>query len=155
LNAREKRTIKQEAERFMKGIVIKDAAEPSAVILELPMLDAKKNPIRFFIGKRPKAKKFSLLVPIESVGLLAVNSTLAKIQPVLKTYGLILSQTAVILEENHTLPLHKRIGNITQAIIGIDGLVRLWNSEFRRNPDAFESKDSKSVSDRPNNCTSR
>lgn len=116
----------------------KGLAEGWAVLLEepgifrviLPFQNQEEKQLYFFITV--SKKRFSLLLPVESAGLIAVKSTLAILQPMLKTYGLILTSEAVIMEVNHKLPLHKRIHNMSQAIINMDGVRRLWKSQLRR-----------------------
>src|SRR5208337_394947 len=130
MTKKEIRTVKQEAERFMKGIIFFEA-EPDGLRLNLPFKDKRDVNIYFYVAKRKGSKKFSLLMPVESTGLLAANSTLALLQPVLATYGLLLSQTAVIMEESF-LSLHIRIRNMAQALIAIDGICRLWQAENDR-----------------------
>lgn len=141
MTKKEIRTVKQEAERFMKGIIFFEA-EPDGLRLNLPFKDKRDVNIYFYVAKRKGSKKFSLLMPVESTGLLAVNSTLALLQPVLTTYGLLLSQTAVIMEES-SLSLHIRIQNMAQALIAIDGICRLWQAENDRRTNAAQSQDSK------------
>ena len=141
MTKKEIRTVKQEAERFMKGIIFFEA-EPDGLRLNLPFKDKRDVNIYFYVAKRKGSKKFSLLMPVESTGLLAANSTLALLQPVLATYGLLLSQTAVIMEESF-LSLHIRIRNMAQALIAIDGICRLWQAENDRRTNASQSQDSK------------
>lgn len=78
-----------------------------------------------FVGKPKHSNKFLLLIPVESTGILAVDSTLAILQRVAATYGVMLTQEAVLREESQN-PLHERISNMTQLLIGIDGIIRLW-----------------------------
>ena len=141
MTKKEIRTVKQEAERFMKGIIFFEA-EPDGLRLNLPFKDQRDVNIYFYVAKRKGSKKFSLLMPVESTGLQAVNSTLALLQPILKTYGLLLSQTAVIMEES-TLSLHVRIQNMAQGLIAVDGIRRVWTVEHNRRENAAQSQDSK------------
>lgn len=148
MNKHEEKTVKQESQRFSKDIVITQAGAHS-LKLELPFMSVDLKPLYFFVSKRKDSKKFSLLIPVESTGLVAVNDTLARLQPMLETYGLLLSQEAVIMEESH-ISLHKRISNMTQALIAIDGIRRLWKVEYEtRRIDVTESKGSQSTSHSP------
>ncbi len=133
MNKHELRTIDQEAQRFMKDIKITEVE--SSAKLELPFTNSSGDNLYIFITKRSKARKFTLLIPVESTGLFATNPTLLLLQPMLKTYNLLLTQEAVIMEESN-LPLHQRIRNLTQAVVGIDGVRRLWKAEFDRRTNA-------------------
>jgi hypothetical protein len=153
MNKHEIQTIRQEAQRFMKDISL--VIEDSAIRLVLPFLNSQSEEMYFFVVKRKESKKFSLLIPVQSVGILAIESTLALLQPVLKTYGLLLSQDAVIMEESK-LSLHKRIGNVAQALIAIDGVRRLWKVEHdRRTENAIESESIEPISDPTNDSSPR
>lgn len=154
MNKHEVKTVKQEAQRFSKDVTV-IAADEGALKLELPFLNVELRPLYFFAAKRKGSKKFSLLIPVESTGLLAVNSTLVRLQPILKTYGLLISQEAVIMEESN-LPLNKRISNFSQALIAIDGIRRLWKAEYEiRRQDGTESEAVKSTSNSTNDRPSR
>lgn len=152
MNKHEISTIRQEAQRFTKGITVVEF-DLDSVKLELPYINADKEPLYFFVTKRKGMKKFSLLVPVASVGLYASNNTLSLLQPFLKTYGLLLSQDATIMEES-TLPLNQRFRNLAQAIIGIDGIRRLWKVENDRRNIAIKSQDIESVSNPADSITS-
>lgn len=131
MNNKEIRTIEQEAHRFSKDILVITAGQVG-VKLELPFMSAEQTPLYFFVEKRKGAKKFSLMMPVESTGLIAVSSTLVLLQPLFRTYGLLITQDAIIIEEEDHLSLHLRIKNMTQAIISIDGIRRLWIAEHDR-----------------------
>lgn len=152
MNKHEIQTIKQEAQRFTKGIKIIPADE-SAIKLELPYTNEGGEALYFFVAKRKGAKKFSLLVPVVSVGLVDLPSTLAILQPFLKTYGLLLSQEATIMEESN-LPLNVRFKNMAQTVIGIDGICRLWKVQYGRQ-NASESKDPQPTSNSSNDSSPR
>jgi hypothetical protein len=136
MNKHEIQTIRQEAQRFMKDMNLSIVED--AVKLESSFTNVKGESIYLFISKRRSTKKFTLLIPVESTGLLAVNNTLSILQKVLQTYGLILTQEAVIMEESK-LPLHQRIRNMTQALISIDGIIRLWRVTYATKSETIES----------------
>lgn len=138
MNEREIKTVKQEAARFSKDIFV-TVAGSTGVKLELPYYNAALSPLYFFVVKRKGAKKFSLLLPVESIGVLPVDGTLSILQELLKTYQVLVSQEADIMEEND-YPLHTRIKIMTQALVAIDGIRRLWQVEHDRRTNATESK---------------
>ena len=102
----------------------------NAIMVELPLLGLDGKPLYFYVARRTGNKRFSLLLPTESIGILPINSTLLILQQILRGYGLLLSQEAVILEENIGIALHKRMSTMAQAAIAIDGIRRLWKTEF-------------------------
>lgn len=138
MNKHEIQTIRQESQRFMKDIKLTEVE--GSVRLDLSFSDPQSNTLYLFVAKRKGNRSFSLLIPVQSTGILTVQSTLAMLQPLLKTYGLIISQDAVIMEENTKLSLNKRIRNMTQALIALDGIKRLWKVEFNRRQNASESQ---------------
>lgn len=156
VNNRELRTVKEATERSVRGTKLVPVVEENAVRLELPFYNIEKESLYFFIARRPKQRRFTLLIPVESTGLLAVNDTLIRLQPMLKGYGLMLTQDAVIMEENVALPLHTRILNMSQALAAIDGVRRLWKVEYEtRRRNATESETAKSVGHSADNSSSR
>lgn len=157
MNKKEIRTVNQEAQRFMKDTKLVLVEEVDSVKLELSFSDPKSQALYLFVAKRKGEKTFSLMLPVESVGMIAVDETLVRLQPLLKTYGLILTQEAVIIEENTKLPLHKRIRNMSQALVAVDGIRRLWKVEFDRRTEAnaIESKNTKPTSNTSNDSSFR
>lgn len=143
MNRRELQTVRQEAQRFIKDAKI-ILLDDGVVKIEFPFQNSKEQDIYIFVTKRKKTGKFSLLLPVESAGISNIPSTLALLQPLLKTYGLILSPESVIMEDSN-IPLHGRIRNITQAIIGIDCIRRLWQIQYGSS-NASESEDNQSTS---------
>jgi hypothetical protein len=123
MNKHEIQTVKQEAQRFNKDIKI--STIEGAVKLELPFTNSKGTALYMFVGKYKNSNKFILLIPVESTGIIAVDSTLAILQKVAATYGVIITPEAVLREESD-LSLHKRIRNMTQLLIGVDSIIRLW-----------------------------
>jgi hypothetical protein len=123
MNRHEIKTIRQEALRFLKDIKIIPVEE--SIKLELPFTSSTGAAMYMFVGKPKNSKKFILLLPAESAGLRAVDSTSSILQKIAATYNVILTQEVVLREETQ-LPLHQRIRNMTQLLIGIDGIVRLW-----------------------------
>ena len=150
MNKHEIRTVKQEAQRFTKGI---NVTEIDACVLkvELPYTNQTGKNLYFYVTKRKGEKKFSIMTTVDSVGLSTLNSTLTRLQPLLKTYGLILTQDHIILEES-VIPLNQRFKNMAQAVIGIDGIRRLWKVEYYsyRSINAIISEDTKSISNAAN-----
>lgn len=129
MNGQAIRAVRDACKRFMPSLKIYEVQdEPNTLRIEI----SPTPNLYFFIGKRKADGRFSLLVPVESAGLNAVSSTLVRLQPLLRTYGLLLSQDAVIMEENIKLPLDQRIGIMTWALIGLDGIRRLWHEESKR-----------------------
>lgn len=154
MNKREFNVIKKEAERFMSGLVVEPlTAEESAVKVTLPMTGIYDRPLYFFVVKRKAARRFSLILHVESIGINAVEGTLSILQQLLRTYNLILSQEAVIMEENVDRPLHKRMGTMVQVLLGIDAIRRLWIDEHNRRKHA-ESQDPKSSGNGADNSSS-
>lgn len=127
MNKKEVHTIVQEAQRFMKDVSVSPTEEDDCMKVELTFSDPKSHLLYLFVAKRKKDKRFTVMMPVGSTGLLATNQTLSLLQPLLKSYGLILTQDAVIVEENINLALHKRIRNMSQALVAVDGICRLWN----------------------------
>jgi hypothetical protein len=157
VNKRELKTIREAAARFMPSLKVEEVTEFSnSVRMDIPSPKSSKMYSRtyFFIGRRKKDGRFKLLVPVESIGLLAVNNTLARLQPLLCEYGLMLTQDAVIMEENISIPLEERIGNMTRAIIAIDGIRKLWQLEYDRSYNV-KSEETKPISNSPNDRPSR
>lgn len=166
MNKVELRTIMDAAKRCMGGLPTSMAVVPGdgtrekpdfvAVKATLPFRSIGGKDMYFFISKRNSEKRLSLLIPVESTGILAVDSTLAILQDVLKTYNLILTQEAVIMEQEIALPFHKRMGKMAQALIAIDGIRRLWITQQTnlRSTNA-EGQDPQSTGDSPNNRPSR
>lgn len=149
MNKKEIRTIDQEAQRFMKDTKLTPTEEDDCVRLDLTFSDPKSQALYLFVSKRKKDKRFTLMIPVQSTGIIAATETLALLQPLLKTYGLILTQQAVITEESINLPLHKRIRNMSQALVAIDGIRRLWNvakEAVQEGNIATKSQDIKSIS---------
>lgn len=151
MNRKEEQTVKQEALRYSKDVCITPAGE-NGVKVEIPYMNLEQRPIYFFVVKRKDSKRFSLLLPVASAGIHPVNSTLALLQPFLRSYGLLLSQEAVIMEESHH-SLHFRIKTFAQALLGIDGIRRLWDEESKRIN--AESKTAESTGDSANDRPSR
>jgi len=144
MNKHEIRTVKQEAERFAKGITLIE--EKDALKLELPYSSYEGVPLYFYILKRKGDKKFTLAIPVESTGVVKFETTLAILQPVLRTYGLIITQDAIIIEET-SIPLNQRLKNMAQAMIGIDSMRRFCKADSeRRGTNATESTDIESTS---------
>src|SRR5208337_1047416 len=160
VNKRELKTVRDAANRFMPGLKVVEVPEsPNTVRIDIPLLKPSRmySKMYFFIGRRKKDGRFRLLIPVESTGLLAVDNTLSRLQPLLKEYGLMLTQDAVIMEENISVPLDERIGNMTRAILVIDGIRNLWQIEYDRKEDSHgtESEETKPVSNNTNNRPSR
>ena len=141
MNKREIKVIYDAARRFMAECAIGNVPGVlNALRVEMPLLGLDGKPLYFYVAKREN-KRFGLILPTESIGILPVNTTLAMLQNVLRTYNLHLSQEGVIMEDNIAIPLHKRMAAISQAIIAIDGIRRLWKTEFdRRQKNAPESE---------------
>lgn len=154
MTSRELKTIKQECERVIGGVTIREVPEQlNAVMVTLPMSSSSGEYIYFFIVKRLKARKFSLILHVESIGISAIDSTLSTLQNILKSYGLLLSQDAVIMEEDTSISLSKRIRAMSQALIGIDGIRRLWKVENNRRNDVIR-EDTGSTGNDTNSGTS-
>lgn len=153
MNGHEIRTIRQEAERFAKEVKVCDIGEEDSVKIELPYLNEEGEILYFFVAKRKNSKKFIMIMPVLSTGIITIPSTLALLQPLLGTYGLILTQDAVIIEESG-LSLNKRFRNMAQAIVSIDGIRRMWKTIQERS-NAAKSKDSESISNSTNDSSSR
>ena len=151
MNKRDIRVVREAAKRFMADLAVYEVQDiASALKIEIP----NSTPLYFFIIKRAKDGRFSLIIPVESAGLIAVDSTLTRLQPLLKSYNLILSSDRVIMEENIKIPLHERIGIMVRALIALDGVRRLWQVEADRRSDA-ESKVIESAGNGTNNRPSR
>src|SRR6266404_8471239 len=99
MNRHELQTIKQEAQRFTKGIKITEAAA-DALRLELPYVNAESEGLYFFVVKQGGSKKFVLVLPAVSVKIITDGITLSLLQPLLKTYGIQLSQDAIMTERS-------------------------------------------------------
>lgn len=121
------RTIIQESKRFLKDIKV--TKEENVYKLELPFVDLKGKPLYFFINKHNETKKFMLMMPVESAGILATQSSLAILQKVAATFTVMLTQDAVLVE-NTKLSLHIRIQNMTHLLLAIDGIKRLWKVTY-------------------------
>lgn len=141
MNPKEIKTIREAADRFMKHTTVwRVEGVSNSVRVELPFSGVDQKPLYFFIIKRKETRRFSLILHVESIGISSVKDTLAILQGILTTYGLLLSTDAVIMEENIKIPLHQRIANVAQAIIGIDGIRRMWKIEFNRRTQNAESE---------------
>lgn len=137
MNRVEIKTIRDAAQLFMKHATASPVIDVSNCIkIELPFLGYDQKPLHMFVIKRKDSRRFSIIVHIEASGILSTRDSMAILQPVLKTYGLLLSAEAVIMEENIDIPLHRRISAMAQALIGLDGLRRLWQSESNRSSNA-------------------
>lgn len=137
MNPKEVKTIREAADRFMKHTTVwRVEGVPNSVRVELPFPGIDQKPLYFFVIKRKDTRRFSLILHTESIGIFSTQDTLARLQAILITYGLLLSEDAVIMEENIKIPLHQRIANVAQAIIGIDGIRRLWKTELNRRTNA-------------------
>lgn len=135
MNNKEVKTIREAALEFMKKATVTLVADVSNTVrIELPVLGNDKKPLYMFVIKRKDSRRFSIIAHTESVGILPGNETLNILQAMLDSYGLLLSPEAVIMEENVKIPLHQRIGTMAQALIGVDGVRRLWKSESLRRP---------------------
>jgi len=162
MNKVETRTIRDAMERFMPDTELrlavvkgngKDRPDFVAVKVLLPMQSVDKEQLYFFVAKRSTERRFSILIPVESVGIRAVSTALVILQDVLRTYNLILTQEAVIMEQDLALPFHKRMTKMAQAVVAIDGIRRLWKTQLRSNN--AEGQDSKSVGNSANDRPSR
>ena len=141
MNKREMHVVQNEATRFMYGSKMLGVADVSnSVRVEIPLLGFDGKPLYFYVVRRAKDGRFSLILPTESIGILPIDTTLSILQKILKTYGLLLSQEAVIMEENIAISLHKRMATMAQAIIAIDGIRRLWKTESDRRNNASKSE---------------
>lgn len=142
MNPKEIKTVKEAAERFMKDISVEVVPTVSnSVLVQLPLLGLDGLKLHFFIIKRKETRRFSLIFHTTSFNILPITETLEVLQDLLHTYGLLLSQDGIIMEENIKIPLHKRIAVLSQALIGIDSLRRLLQvGNIRRTQDA-ESKE--------------
>lgn len=130
MNNKELKVIREAAKMFIpKCIVTLVDIIPNSVKIELPILDATGTPMYMFIIKRQGSRRFSLIIPIDSIGIIPVDNTLALLQALLRTYNLQLANK-VIMEENYKTSLHKRIGAMAQALIGIDGVKRMWEAVY-------------------------
>ena len=155
MTSKELRVIRQEAQRAIGSTKVETVPEQlNAARVFLPMKSASGGPIYFFVVKRLKARKFSLILHVDSIGILAVDTTLVLLQEVLQGYGLLLSQDAVIMEENTAVPLSERMRTMAQALIGIDGIRRLWQVQHDRRVHA-EGKNPEPAGDATNNSASR
>lgn len=133
MNSKELKTIREAASYFMRGTLVQPIEGVSnSARIELPLLSIDKKPLYFFIIKRKDTRRFSLILHVESIGILPVADTLSRLQSILTTYSLLLSQDAIIMEENIKIPLHQRIANVAQAVIAVDGIRRLWKTELIR-----------------------
>ena len=153
MNQEELKSVIAEVREFMKDAFV-SGVEGEAAKVYLPYTNQQGDALYFFIGKRVGRNNFSLLIPVESIGLIAVNDTLVRLQAMLQTYGLQLTQEAIICDEHYNHPMQTRLRDMTHAILGIDGIRRLWKTEYDRRPDA-ESEDSKSLSNKTQPSPSR
>lgn len=129
MNKQDERAVREACKRFMPPLTLVEVPEESSTLKIV--LSVNPN-LYFFVGKRKADGRFSLLIPVESIGFHAQPETLSRLQALLRTYGLLLSQDAVIMEENIKLPLDQRIGVMVWALIGLDGIRRLWQEESKR-----------------------
>lgn len=137
MNGQAIRAVRDACKRFMPSLKVVEVVEETSTLRVI----VSENPnLYFFIGKRKADGRFSLLIPVESAGITADSMTLVRLQPLLKTYGLLLSQEAVIMEENIKLPLHERVGIMVWALISLDGIRRLWHEELKRMKNAESKK---------------
>ena len=156
MNKREMRVILQEAARAMPGSTVHEVEGVSnSVRVKTPFVGLDGEFLYFYVFKRAQNNRFSMMLPTESIGILPVITTMAILQKILRTYGLLLSQEAAIIEENVALPLHKRMAIISQALVGIDGIRRLWKVEFDRRTNASESETSGQSSKPADSSSSR
>lgn len=102
--------------------------ETQSLQVELPFNRGTANPLYYFIIKRSRNKHVSLILPSISMGILPTPSTLSILQKLLTSYGISLLEEGIIAEENYNKPLNVRLAAMAQALLGIDGVVRLWNS---------------------------
>lgn len=137
MNKHELQTVRQEAQRYSKDAKVELIKDLEAAKISLPYELHGIGSLYFFIAKKKNSKKFMLMLPVESAGLMAVAETMSRLQPLLTTYGLIITAESVILEDS-TKPLNQRIRLMTQALLGIDGIRRLWKSEYKRSSNGIE-----------------
>jgi hypothetical protein len=151
VNSKEIRAVRDASKRFMPSLVVDEVPDlPNSLRITVSVDPS----IYFFVGRRGSDGRFYFLLPIQSAGLIPSTSTLERLQPLLKSYGLLLSQEAVIIEENIKIPLHERIGKMVWALIALDGVRRLWKVEADRRENV-KSEDTEPVGHNPNNSSSR
>jgi hypothetical protein len=152
MNARELKTIRDAADRFMEGSsILTSKLDPNHVVIRLPLYNCDNEPFDIYVEKNSGSKKFHIIYylarPKDSSALLTFVTE--DIKEVIENYGLLVSN-GMISERDTNIPLHKRIGLVAQTVIGIDGMRRLARAALKRRTNV-EGKTTESLGNSANN----
>lgn len=129
MNSNEIKQVTQSIERSFQKAVKVTKEDPAGEIykIALPFLDRNGSPFYLWSFRYPRSKKIQLsdgrLLTREIGGAGALN--LQAIQNLVESFGLSLMEDRSVMEISNR-PLTQRVTSFLQAMVAVDGVLRMW-----------------------------
>lgn len=130
MTTQEVKQVTESIERTFAKAVKATKEDPAGNIykITLPFFDREGKPFYLWTFRKPQSKKIILSDSrriVNSLGFSSNNLNLEAIQLLVATYGLTLMEDKSVMDISDR-PLTKRVASFLQALVAIDGTVRMW-----------------------------
>ena len=129
MTSNEIKQVVQSIERsFQKSVrVTREDEEGKVYKITLPFIDRKGNPFYIWSFRYPRSRKIQLSDGRHSTQEIGTEGTLqlAAIKSLVNSYGLSLMEDLSIMEISNR-PLTQRVTSFLQALVAVDGSLRMW-----------------------------
>ena len=129
MTSNEIKQVVQSIERsFQKAVrVTREDEEGKVYKITLPFIDRKGNPFYIWSFRYPRSRKIQLSDGRHSTQEIGTEGTLqlAAIKSLVNSYGLSLMEDLSIMEISNR-PLTQRVTSFLQALVAVDGSLRMW-----------------------------